>query len=396
MLEKELYSIWAYQRVNHDLHTISGEKVRVLYPGNLNSDKGADFKDASLKIGEKEYHGDVEIHIKKRDWLNHKHQNNPEYNKVILHLIWENDNSIVKTNSQQAIPTLLLSDFYLPEKELTQKIEYDCHFFSGLDKNQLNYLMLKCGEKRLIDKAELIRQVSYLEPAEETLFKAIARALGSPNNKLGMKLVASKVKKRELLDLRESDLFEYSERILRDVGLTDHNRNSVVWQKFRIRPASQPVKRVREYIQFRWKLRKGNFAIKIWDCFNDSENLKDFIKLVEELFHSVNNQKHFGKEIIRSIIYNSLFPFLYALATDLKHKKNLAKINQYIKQFPKLSNNRVINSFMNKISDYQKANFENKEVYYQGLYYLMNSYCRRHDCKLCRQERDSYLTLREK
>lgn len=395
MRENELYSIWAYQKLNHDLHTVSGETVRVLYPGNLNSDRGADFKDASLKIGNKEYHGDVEVHIKKRDWLNHKHQNDPEYNKVILHLIWENDNSRVLTNSQQSIPTLLLSDFYLPSQEIPQKISYDCHFFSGLDINQLNYVLYNCGKKRLADKAELVRQISYLEPYEETLFKAIAGALGSPNNKLGMKLVASMVKKREILALEEKDLTVYIARILRELGLTESNKNSKLWQKFRIRPASQPAKRVADYIKFRWSLKEENFAMLVWESFNLAQTFSDFLKKMQTILNSTCQKGLFGKEIGLVIIYNSLLPFIYSFATDLNHKKNLAKINDYIKEFPKIGNNRITNSFMNKISDYQRRNLKSKEVYYQGLYYLMNCYCRRHDCEKCRQERDSYLTIKE-
>ncbi|MBI9032681.1 DUF2851 family protein [bacterium] len=396
MREAELYSIWANQMLNHDLHTTTGQAIRVIYPGNLNSDRGADFKDATLKIGDVEYHGDVEIHIKKRDWLSHKHQNDPEYNKVILHLIWENDKSRVMTHSHKTIPTLLLSEFYLPDKEIPQKIAYDCHFFSGLDKNQLNYVLLKCGQKRLSEKADIIRQISYLEPYEETIFKVIAGALGSPNNKLGMKLLASEVKKRELKMLSSHDLPIYVEQVSKNVGLSEDNRHSSIWQQFRIRPASKPEKRVKEYIQLRWLFRHENFAILLWDIFNSSDTVKDFIGNVDKLLNSTYEESLFGYELIKIIAYNSLLPFIYSLVSDLKHKKNLAKINQFIKDFPKIGNNRVINSFMNKISDYQKLNLENREIYYQGLYYLMNNYCRRHDCQLCRQERDLYLTIREK
>ncbi len=396
MREAELYSIWANQMLNHDLHTTTGQAIRVIYPGNLNSDRGADFKDATLKIGDVEYHGDVEIHIKKRDWLSHKHQNDPEYNKVILHLIWENDKSQVMTHSHKTIPTLLLSEFYLPDKEIPQKIAYDCHFFSGLDKNQLNYVLLKCGQKRLSEKADIIRQISYLEPYEETIFKVIAGALGSPNNKLGMKLLASEVKKRELKMLSSHDLPIYVEQVSKNVGLSEDNRHSSIWQKFRIRPTSKPEKRVKEYILLRWLFRHENFAILLWDIFNSSDTVKDFIGNVDKLLNSTYEESLFGYELIKIIAYNSLLPFIYSLVSDLKHKKNLAKINQFIKDFPKIGNNRVINSFMNKISDYQKLNLENREIYYQGLYYLMNNYCRRHDCQLCRQERDLYLTIREK
>lgn len=395
MKESELYHIWAKQLVNHDLRTITGEPVRVLYPGNLNSDKGADFKDANLKIGDQVFHGDVEVHINKRDWNYHKHQHDTEYNKVILHLIWANDNSVVKTEANNAIPTLLLSDFYLPTPEVTKKIAYDCHFFSGLDKEQLNYVLLKCGQKRLREKAEKYQQLSYVEPVEETIYRFIAVALGSPNNSLGMTLVASSIKKRKLVELEESVLPAFIEEKLDLVGLNEKSSNSKIWNKFRIRPASQPAKRVKEFIELRWKFRNINLALVIWDEFNESSDLKNFINKMEKLFSTEQGNTPFGKEIVKIIIFNSLLPWLYSLVIELKHKKNLVKIDSYIKDFPRIGNNRVTSTFGNKISDYQINKLSKKEIYCQGMYYLMNNFCRRHDCQSCRNERDSYLTLRE-
>lgn len=395
MKEAELYHIWARQLVNHDLRTTTGVPVRVLYPGNLNSDKGADFKDANLKIGDQIYHGDVEIHLNKRDWNSHKHQYDTEYNKVILHLIWNNDNSVVKTEAEQDIPTLLLSDFYLPTPEVTKKIAYDCHFFTGLDKEQLNYLLLKCGTKRVVAKAEKYHQLSFVEPAEETIYRLLAIALGSPNNGLGMTLVASTIKKRNLIHLSEKELTTLIEEKLKFVGLSQENGNSKIWNRFRIRPASQPAKRVKEFIELRWKFRESNLALLIWDEFAASSTVPSFLTKVEELFELEPGNKPFGKEIVKIITFNSLFPFLYCVAVSLKHKKNLAKIDNYIKEFPKIGKNRVISTFGNKISEYQITNLTKREIYYQGMYYLMNNFCRRHDCQSCRSERDSYLTLRE-
>lgn len=396
MLEVELYSIWAKQKLNHDLYTTSGQPVRVIYPGNLNSDRGADFKDAYLKIGNKDYHGDVEIHIKKRDWLQHKHQLDPEYNKVILHLIWENDSSQILTQAQSEIPTLLLSQFYIPNKDVEAKIAYNCHFFSGLDKNQLNYLLYNYGKKRLLEKADLIKQISYLEPYEETIYKVIAGALGSPNNKNGMKLLADRINKRQLKKISKKDLPRYIESIVEEIGLgklETYNKN--LWQKFRVRPASQPNKRVREFITIRWHLRNENLAIVLWESFNLSNNLSEFIQAIASLLNKGLRKKKLGQQIVMIVIYNSILPFIYSLIQDYKNKKNLAKIELFIKEFPKIGNNRVINSFMNKISDYQQRNLFHKELYFQGLYYLMNNYCRRHDCKLCYQEKEQYLTIRE-
>jgi hypothetical protein len=396
MREVDLYSIWAKQSLNHDLYTTSGQAVRVIYPGNLNTDRGADFKDAFLRIGNEEFHGDVEIHVKKGDWLQHKHQVDPEYNKVILHLIWENDNSQIFTQAEREIPTVLLSEFFLPNPEIEANLAYNCHFFSGLDKLQLNYLLFSYGRKRLREKADHIRQASYLEPYEDTIYRVIAESLGSPNNKLGMKLLAERIKKRDLQAISKAKLESYIEKIIKDIGLGPGQVGvKEVWQKFRVRPASQPIKRVREFINIRWSLRNDNLAIILWEIYLKSNSIKEVLLGIDEILNKNLPASKLGQQIIRIISYNSILPFLYSMIYTSQDKKNLAKIDHYIKEFPRIGNNRVINTFMSKISAYQSKNLICREVYYQGLYYLMNNYCRRHDCQLCHQEKEEYLTIRE-
>lgn len=396
MRESELYAIWANQRLNHDLYTISGQAVRVIYPGNLNSDKGADFKDAYLKIDESDYHGDVEIHIKKRDWLNHKHHIDPEYNKVILHLIWENDSSKVLTQAENQIPTILLSQFYEPEQDVKDKIAYNCSFFSGLDKYQLKFLLYEYGKKRFIIKSKQIKESSYLFPYEDILYSLIAQVLVNPNNKHGMKVLAQSIHKRDLKSLSSSKLSAYIEKKLTEFSLIgDKSQQKDLWNKFRVRPASQPKKRVRDFIALRWQYRMDNLAILLWDTFNRTNTLKDLLKDLTNILNIGQSKNRFGQELIKTIAYNAILPFIYSIIITSSDKKNLAKINNYIKEFPKIADNRIINSFKNKISEYQTKNFIQKEVYYQGLHYLMNSYCQRHNCLECHKEKEEYLTIRE-
>jgi hypothetical protein len=86
--EKVIQKIWLqgdfYQE---DLRTTSGKRLKVLDPGRWNMNEGPDFREARLEIDGQEMVGDVEIHFYANDWLNHGHDQNPNFERVILHVL---------------------------------------------------------------------------------------------------------------------------------------------------------------------------------------------------------------------------------------------------------------------------------------------------------------------
>lgn len=62
-MEKLLYYVWEYCLFdNRNLLTTKGEKIEIIDPGHRNSDSGPDFFNAKIRIGEKLWAGNVEIH----------------------------------------------------------------------------------------------------------------------------------------------------------------------------------------------------------------------------------------------------------------------------------------------------------------------------------------------
>lgn len=74
--------------------TVSGKRLQILSPGRLNIDSGPDFVDMAIMLKGEIIVGDAEFHRKSSEWIEHKHQLDPAYKKVILHIIIENDRDI--------------------------------------------------------------------------------------------------------------------------------------------------------------------------------------------------------------------------------------------------------------------------------------------------------------
>ena len=108
MNEDFLHYIWKFQQFNpKNLEITSGEKLQVLKVGLHNLHSGPDFFNGQVRIGNTHWAGNIEIHTKSSDWNLHKHQDDAIYDKVILHVVWENDLAIYRKNGEE-IPTLEL------------------------------------------------------------------------------------------------------------------------------------------------------------------------------------------------------------------------------------------------------------------------------------------------
>ena len=107
-MEKLLYYVWEHRLFdNRNLLTTKGEKIEIIDPGHRNSDSGPDFFNAKIRIGEKLWAGNVEIHKNASDWKLHNHDHDKSYDSVILHVIENNDAEIVRSTGE-IIPQLII------------------------------------------------------------------------------------------------------------------------------------------------------------------------------------------------------------------------------------------------------------------------------------------------
>jgi len=111
--ERFLRHIWSKQYLRGPLEVVDERLLTVFDVGRLNSGGGPDFCDAKIKIGGVTYKGDIEIHRTVFDWLQHQHQEDTHYNKVVLHVVLESSSNDPPTYvcSKREVPVLVLGTF---------------------------------------------------------------------------------------------------------------------------------------------------------------------------------------------------------------------------------------------------------------------------------------------
>ena len=111
MKEDFLHYVWKFRKFEQaNLQTSNNEPVSVIHPGQYLQLAGPDFFNAQLVIGTQKWAGNVEIHLKSSDWYLHRHEKDPAYENVILHVVWDHDTEIFRSNNT-TIPVLEIKNY---------------------------------------------------------------------------------------------------------------------------------------------------------------------------------------------------------------------------------------------------------------------------------------------
>ncbi|HSI69867.1 MAG TPA: DUF2851 family protein [Gillisia sp.] len=189
MKEDFLHYIWKFKKFNFGrAFTVKGEPVTLIDPGMANLNSGPDFFNAKLKIGEQLWAGNVEIHINSSHWYQHHHEQDPAYDNVILHVVWDDDMEIYR-NDNSLIPTMELKELVSPGT-LNQYRELllapngrwiNCETdFSQVDDFELNNWLERLYLERLESKAKVLHDllVKTGNDWEAVLFRLLAKNFG--------------------------------------------------------------------------------------------------------------------------------------------------------------------------------------------------------------------------
>ncbi len=408
MTERLLQYIWQSQYLSKGgIRTTGGESVLVLFPGVFNKNQGPDFTDAQIKIDTTIWVGTVELHLKTSDWIKHRHQNDPNYHSVILHVVWEDDGS--KNN----IPVVELKDRV--SKILLQRYDdlMNSTSFIPCEKSIQNIgpEIWKCWKQQLV-RERLMRRTqtieSYLRQCnyhwEETFWWILARNFGMKVNADAFESMARSLPVT-LLARHKSHIHQLEGLLLGQAGLIvnqpkddyaqllrrDYDFHRIKYQLvkapirpqfLRMRPGNFPTLRLAQLAMLIHVsahlfsvVKETASAKEIKSLFSVSaSDYWDFHYRFDEISRA--RKKKLGKGMIDHIMINSLAPVVFAYGhyhdEELYMNKSIGWLQETTAE-----RNTITLGFL-KLGIANKNSFDS-----QALTELKNEYCNKKKCLDC-------------
>jgi hypothetical protein len=361
--EKFLYHIWDAQHILKSAKTISGKPVSILSPGRWNTFSGPDFKNGVLKIGDQVCKGDIEVHHYTNDWKHHNHDENQQFNDVILHVVYEHngnyDVTITENGSKTEILELknVLDDdiekllTLYSEDEFAQKEKF-CSFFAMLEPHSFELLMKHLGIERLERKIKRFSAELYFSSFDQLVYSGIMEALGYSKNKFQMISFANELTYDRLKEFYYKGITqdEMTAIWLYSTGLIEgvkkniepeklelwedayrtqnyfHRELNIEWKSFRIRPVNHPGMRMIQIAPIIYDSLKDSLMLHLLKLFSfpeDSFLMRTFMKKLYEFFASekTTKMKSMGKARIDTIFINIILPLVMLYAKKMDYEK---------------------------------------------------------------------------
>ena len=258
MKEDFLHYIWKHKLVaSRQLKTTKNESIQIINPGNHNHNTGPDFFNAQLKIDNQLWAGNVEIHVKSSDWFVHGHENDSNYDAIILHVVWEHDVDVYRKDNL-LIPTLELKN-YLDKNVITNYKKLfstpqkwiNCESdIASIDQFLLNNWLERLYIERLEQKSNIIQQLldDSKNDWEAVLFKMLSKSFGLKVNGEAFLNLASSID-FSILRKEKQNLKSIEALLFGQAGLLNDNIQDGYYQV---------LKQEYDYLQVKHKL-KSNF-----------------------------------------------------------------------------------------------------------------------------------------
>ena len=413
MKEDFLHYLWKFKKFDTlNLKTFNGEDITIINVGQYLELAGPDFFNAQIVIGNQKWAGNVEIHLKSSDWYVHHHERDEAYENVIIHVVWEHDTEIFRSNNTE-IPVLELKKYVdtatianyqslmapkswiFCEKQLKDVKEFTL-------KNWQERLFFERLERKSNPIFELLKATNG--DWESVLFCLLAKNFGlNTNGEIFLKIAQSipfSIIRKESFEVENLEAL-----LLGNAGLLDAEKEDTYFKDLKFRyfyllHKYQIEKKNVEPVQF-FKHRPDNFPTirlsQLANLYHSQQNLFSIIskanslKSIYETFDvSVSNywQNHYqfdkespqkkkklSKSFVDLIVINTIIPLQFAYAKSLGKEvsENLILLLNEVTA----EKNAIIDKF-SSFGIPSKTAFET-----QSLLQLKNEYCNKSRCLDC-------------
>lgn len=416
MTEAFLQYVWQFRLLEEPLSLSDGTPISIVSPGTPNRDAGPDFFDARIVIGDTQWVGNVEIHLKSSDWHRHHHSSDHAYDNVILHVVFEHDCDIVLANDA-TLPTLELKrsipevvwNNYEALVDPPEPIGIPCTSrLSAVSPMVVNATLDSLLVERLQKKSAIVRRL-LLESRggwDDCCYWLLAHYFGGTTNAFPFELLAKSTdlkfiaRWRDNIDRLEALLFgqagllddyfddDYPRRLQADyealrVGAGLSPISTHLWKFFRVRPSGFPTLRISQFAHL----------LSVGDHFFSHLIEVDDVSILESFFNrqasdywtshyrfdvpSSPSVKFSGKMFADSLIINAVVPLMFEYGLqhgDAAYKERAISLLRQLQP----EDNNVIRLWSSAHVVARDAADS------QSLLQLYNEYCKPHRCLQCR------------
>ncbi len=415
MKEEFLYYLWEYRLLVHPLHTTDGETIEVIRPGTRNTDAGPDFIDARIRIGTTIWAGNVEIHMQASAWFDHKHEKDPAYSNVILHVVLNSDRPVCRPDGQ-FIPCLECSNLIpdsLYEKYkalMNSRLWIPCaRILKFCSKIIISSTIEAQIVERLLNKTKAFEKMleNLNNDWEEVHYQLIVRSFGLKANALPFEMLATSLPQKILMRHRDQAT-QVEALIFGQAGfLSDRLRDPYplqlkseyeflrnkyslqpldksVWKFLRLRPAGFPTIRLAQLAALMQQ------STSLFSAILDTDHIRALRSLFRvkpneywdshfrfDVKSSCTKPKFLSEQCIDLLIINAVIPLLFLYASQHQMDKYKMKGLGFLEKLPPEKNSVM--------QQWEACGMEvNNALTSQALINLKNQYCDRKRCLDCR------------
>lgn len=412
-MEQVLHYVWKHRLFQRTLETTEGIRVEVLDVGQHNTDEGPDFFNAKVRVGDKVWVGNIEIHKTSEDWYRHKHNQNSVYNSVILHIV-EVANRDIINEAKLGVPQCKI---VYPEK-IKDNIDFllntdvaipCCNFLKDFPsihmQGWINSLLLERLERKANDIAKLLER--FNNSYSDVFYILLSRSMGFGINSDAFEQLASSLPLNYVLKQGDNTLHteallfgqagmlddignpdEYTQKLQQEYAFLKNKYdltplNKQVFRNLRMRPASSPYIRIAQLAALLQNIQglfgkvlksKDLGQIRLLFHVNASEYWQTHYIFGEA---SPRKSKYIGDASLDVMIVNTVVPLVFSYGKKIDDETYIDRAISFLDNI-KPESNSIIRQFTSygvpAISAY----------YTQAMIQLKREYCEKKKCLYCR------------
>jgi len=382
MNEAIMHFIWSNRLMRPgEWYTQSGDRIWLESPGQHNHDAGPDFLGARLRIGKLWWTGAVEIHWHAMEWYRHRHQLDPAYNQVVLHVVWEGSQPATRFDGSEADTFVMkpwvdgsILDHY--RQLMSEGGNFPCAPQQGqVDRSRYLAMLDRGGLARLELHTRRFRE--YLQRCEgdwnQAIWIGLARSFGLKVNSDAMEQIAFSISIAEIRACQGHFNLIWSK-------MKEQVEIDSTWirlRRLRMRPASFPEHKLRQLA-----VLVAHGLPDVYELLSTSSPAE--VRALFKSMSSIDAASHnlpssddcFSPTTLQVFIINTLIPALFCYGEEHHLPQEQDRAVQWLEQLGP-EKNRITNIFAS-------LNVHaNNALRTQGMIHQLDAYCQPRRCLEC-------------